>query len=161
MYIMIEGQISTNQKGKYTCTRNLSPPLFPTHLVPNHCLYPFGAYNLVLLDSIDPLDSTLLPILHRWIPSSPCTTQLCRVHRVPRSLIVSVAYCTATTAQLNSSDTTQRRRVRRVLHNFVEFISLYTTGRREVSSRGTGSVPGNGEGVIGGNNMAGRGGLFC
>jgi len=79
---------------------------FPTHLVPSHCLYPFGGDNSVLLDSIDPLDSTRLPRLHRWIPSSPCTTQ--------------------------------RRRVRRVLHNFVEFTLLYTTTKREVSSKGNG-----------------------
>ena len=144
MYIMIKGQLSTNQEGKYACTRNLSPPLFPTHLVPSHCLYPFGADNLVLLDSIDPLDSTRLLRLHRWIPSSPYTTQLRRVHRVPRSLIESVAYCTAPTAKLHSSDTTQRRRVRRALHNFVEFIFLYTTAKREVSSKGNGRRPGEG-----------------
>ena len=85
---------------------------FPTHLVPSHCLYPFGGDNSVLLGSIDPLDSTRLPRLHRWIPSSPCTTQ--------------------------------RRRVRRVLHNFVEFILLYTTAKREVSSKGNGRRPGEG-----------------
>ena len=141
---MIRGQLSINQEGKYTCTRNLSPPLFPTHLVPSHCLYPFGGDNSVLLDSIDPLDSTRLPKLHRWIQSSPCTTQLRRVHRVPRSLIESVAYCTAPTAQLHSSDTTQRRRVRRVLHNLVELILLYTTAKREVSSKGNGRRPGEG-----------------
>ena len=144
MYIMIKGQLSTNQEGKYACTRNLSPPLFPTHLVPSHCLYPFGADNVVLLDSIDPLESTHLPRLHRWIPSSPYTTQLRRVHRVPRSLTESVAYCTAPPAQLHSSDTTQRRRVRRVLHNFVEFILLYTTAKREGSSKGNGRRPGEG-----------------
>ena len=138
MYIMIRGQLPTTQEGKCTCTRNPSPPLFPTHLVPSHCLYPFGRVNLVLLDSIDPLDSTCLPRLHHWIPCSPYTTQLCRVHRVRRSLIESVAYCTAPTAQLNSSDTTQRRRVRRVLHTLVEFILLYTTAKREVSSKGNG-----------------------
>ena len=82
------------------------PTLIPTHLVPSHCLYPFGGDNSVLPDSIDPLDSTRLPRLHRWIPSSPCTTQ--------------------------------RRRVRRVLHNFVEFTLLYTTTKREVSSKGPG-----------------------
>ena len=36
---------------------------FPTHLVPSHCLYPFGADISVLLDSIDALDSTRLPRL--------------------------------------------------------------------------------------------------
>ena len=137
MYIVIRGQTSTNQEGKYACTRNLSPPLFPTHLVLSHCLYPFGAGNLVLLDSIDPLEPTRLPRLHCWIPSSPYTTQLRRVHRVPRSLIESVTYCTAPTAQLHSSDTTQRRRVRRV-------IFLYTTAKREVSSKGNGRRPGEG-----------------
>ena len=88
------------------------PTLIPTHLVPSHCLYPFGGDNSVLPDSIDPLDSTRLPRLHRWIPSSPCTTQ--------------------------------RRRVRRVLHNFVEFTLLYTTTKREVSSKGNGRRPGEG-----------------
>ena len=147
MYIMIRGQRSINQQGKYPCTRNLSPPLFPTHLVPSHCLYPCGADNLVLLDSIDPLDSARLPRLHHWVPSSPYTTQLREVHRVPRSFIESVAYCTAPTAQLHSSDTTQRRRVRRVLHNFVEFIFLYTTSKREVSSKGNGRRTGEGGGI--------------
>ena len=128
---------------------------FPTHLVPGHCLYPFGGDNLVLRDSIDPLDSTRLPKLHRWLPSSPCTTQLRRVRRVPRSLIESVAYCTAPTAPLHSSGSTQRRRVRRVLHNFVEFSLLYTTARREVSSKGNGRRPGEGGGVIGGKNITG------
>ena len=156
MYFMIKGQLSTNQEGKYTCTRNLSPPLFPTYLVPSHCLYPFGGVNLVLLDFIDPLDSTRLPRLHRWIPSSPYTTQLRRVHRVPRSLIEYVAYCTAPTAQLHSSNTTHRRRVRRELHNFVEFILLYTTAKREVSSKGNGGRSGEGGGeVIGGKNLIG------
>ena len=144
MYIVIRGQLSINQEGKYTCTRNLSPPPFPTHLVPSHCLYPFGGDNSVLLDSIDPLDSTRLPRLHRWILSSPCTTQLRRVHRVPRSLIESVAYCTVPTAQLHSSGTTRRRRVRRVLHNFVEFILLYTTAKRKVSSKVNERRPGEG-----------------
>ena len=148
MYIMIRGQLSTNQEGKYTCTRNLLPPIFPTHfptqLVPSHCLYPFGGDNLVLLDSIDPLNSTRLPRIHRWVPFSPYTTQLRRVHRVPLSLIESVAYCTAPIARLHSSDTTQRRRVRRVLHNFVEFILLYTTAKREVSSKGNVGRPGEG-----------------
>ena len=142
MYIAIRWQLSTNQEGKYACIRNLPPLLFPTHLVPSYCLYPFGRANFMLLDSIDPLDSTRLPRLHRWIPYSPYTTQLRRVHRVPRSLTESVAYCTAPTAQLHSSDTTQRRRVRRVLHNFVEFILLYTTEKREVSSKGNGRRPG-------------------
>ena len=90
------------------------------------------------------LDSTPLLRQHRWIPSSLYTTQLPRVHRVPRSLIESVAYCTAPTAQLHSSDTTQRGRVRRVLHNVVEFILLYTTAKREVSSKGNGRRPGEG-----------------
>ena len=99
------------------------PTLIPTHLVPSHCLYPFGGDNSVLPYSIHPLDSTRLPRLHRWIPSSPCTTQ--------------------------------RRRVRRVLHNFVEFILLYTTAKREASSKGTGGVPGTGGGVIGGKNITG------
>ena len=157
---MIRGQFSISHEGKYTCTRNVSPPLCPTHLVPSQCLYPFGGDNSVLLDSIDPLDSTRLPRLHRWIPSSPCTTQLRRAHRVTRCLIESVAYCTAPTAQLHSSGTTQGRRVRRELHNFVEFILLYKTAKREVLSKGNGRRPGEGDGVIGGNKMAGRGGPF-
>ena len=160
MYIMIRGHLSTNQGGKYTCTRNLPPPLFPTHLVPSHCLFPFGGVNLVLLNSIDPLDSTRLPRLHRWIPSSPYTTQLRRVHRVPRSLIESVAYCTAPTAQLHSFDTTQRRRV--VVYCTTSSRSFFST--RQQSERflqiETGGVPGRGGGVIGGNKMAGRGGPF-
>ena len=160
MYIIIRGQLSTNQEGKYTCTRNLSPPLSPPQLVPSHRLYPFGGVNLVLLDSIDPLDSTVLPRLHRWIQSSPYTTQLRRVHRVPRSLIESVEYCTPPTAQLHLLNTTQRRQVRRVLHNFVEFILLYTTVKRGVCQSETGGVPGRGGGMIGGNNKAGRGGLL-
>ena len=100
----------------------------------------------MLLDSIDPLDSIRLPRLHRWIPSSPCTTQLRREYRVPRNLIEPVACCTAPTAQFHSSGTTQRGRVRRVLHNFVEFILLYTTAKREVSSKGDGRRPGEGGG---------------
>ena len=157
---MITGQLSTNQEGKYTCTRNLSPPLFPTHLVPSHCLYPFCGVSLVLLDSIDPLGSTRLSRLHRWIPSSPYTTKLRRVHRVPRSLIECVANCTAATSQLHSSNTTQRRRVRRVLHNFVEFILLYTTPKRQFCQSKTGGVRGSRGGAIERNKMAGRGGHF-
>ena len=116
---------------------------FPTHLVLSRCLYPFGGDNSVLLDFIDPLDSTCLPRLHRCMPSLPFTTLLRRVH-VKRSLIEPVAYCTAPTAQLHSSGTTQRRRVCRVLHNFVDFILLYTTAKRKVSSKANGRRPGKG-----------------
>ena len=36
---------------------------FPTHLVPSHSLYPFGGDISVLVDSIDPLNSSRLPRL--------------------------------------------------------------------------------------------------
>ena len=114
---------------------------FPTHIVPSYCLYLFIGDILVVLDSLDPPDSTRLPRLHRWIPSSPCTTLLRRIHHVPRSLIVSVAYSTAPTAQLLLSGTTQRRRICRVLHNFVGLILLYTTAKRDVSSKKNGRRP--------------------
>ena len=127
-------------------SKAFTTPFSYPHLVPSHCLYPLGGDNLGLLDSIDPLDSTRLPRLHRWIPSPPYTTQLRGVHPVRRSLIEYVAYCTVPIAQLHLADTTQRRRVRRVLHNFVEFIILYTTAKREVSSKGNGRRPGEGGG---------------
>ena len=75
---------------------------FPTHFVPSHCLCPFDGDNPVLLDSIDPLDSTRLPGLHRWTPSSPCTTQRRRVRRVLRSFVEYIGYNTATSSPPSS-----------------------------------------------------------
>ena len=66
------------------------------------------------------------------------------LHSSPWTTSLDTIFALYDAASSSTSGTTQRRRVRRVLHSFVEFILLYTTAKREVSSKGNGRRPGEG-----------------
>ena len=143
-YIMVRGQLSMNQEGKYTCTRNLSPPLLPTHLVLSHCLYPFDGDNLGITrlhrspglhssPSTTSLD-TIFTLYDTASSSTSCDTLPQRVRR-----ILHISYCTAPFVGYNTASssplcTAQLRRVHLTLHD--SKARVFVKGKRATSRGG-------------------------
>ena len=93
---------------------------FPTHLVPSHCLYLFGGDKSVLLDLIDPLDSTRLPIKIDYNVGY-------HLHLVQRCFDAYIVFHAASSSPSHTAQLLLNSSIRRVQHSIIESVVYCTT----------------------------------